>query len=101
LSKLKRRGTKLLQYHGWTDAPIPPRMSLDYFASVQQRMGDTSGFHRLFMVPGMNHCGGGEGPWQVDWLAVLERWVEQGQAPSELSARHPQNGATQLLRAQR
>ena len=98
LSKLKRRGTKLLHYHGWTDAPIPPRMSLDYFASVQQKMGDTRDFHRLFMVPGMNHCGGGEGPWQVDWLNVLERWVEGGQAPSELTARHPGTGATQVLR---
>jgi pimeloyl-ACP methyl ester carboxylesterase len=98
LSKLKRRGTKMLHYHGWTDAPIPPRMSLDYFASVQQRMGDTRDFHRLFMVPGMNHCGGGEGPWQVDWLGVLERWVEQGEAPTELTARHPQNGGTQVLR---
>jgi feruloyl esterase len=98
LSKLKRRGTKLLQYHGWTDAPIPPRMSLDYFAAVQQRMGDTRGFHRLFMVPGMNHCGGGEGPWQVDWLAELERWVEGGTPPAAITARHPQNGTSQVLR---
>jgi feruloyl esterase len=98
LSRLKRRGAKLLQYHGWTDAPIPPRMSLDYFAAVQQRMGDTRDFHRLFMVPGMNHCGGGEGPWQVDWLEVLERWVEQGLAPTTLVARHPRDGATQELR---
>jgi feruloyl esterase len=98
LSRLKRRGAKLLQYHGWTDAPIPPRISLDYFASVQQRMGDTHDFHRLFMVPGMNHCGGGEGPWQVDWLGVLERWVERGEAPAELTARHPQDGSTQVLK---
>lgn len=98
LGRLKRRGTKLLHYHGWTDAPIPPRMSLDYFESVQRRMGDTRDFHRLFMVPGMNHCGGGEGPWQVDWLAVLERWVEQGQAPAAVTARHPRDGRTQVLR---
>jgi feruloyl esterase len=98
LGKLKRRGAKLLQYHGWTDAPIPPRISLDYFASVQQRMGDTRDFHRLFMVPGMNHCGGGEGPWQVDWLGALERWVERGEAPDQLTARHPQDGSTQVLR---
>jgi hypothetical protein len=98
LSRLKQRGSKLLQYHGWTDAPIPPRMSLDYFAAVQQRMGDTRDFHRLFMVPGMNHCGGGEGPWQVDWLGVLERWVEQGEAPLAITARHPKDGSTQTLR---
>jgi len=98
LSRLKQRGSKLLQYHGWTDAPIPPRISLDYFAAVQQRMGDTRHFHRLFMVPGMNHCGGGEGPWQVDWLGELERWVEQGEAPVAITARHPKDGSTQTLR---
>jgi feruloyl esterase len=98
LGQLKRRGTRLLHYHGWTDTPIPPRMSLDYFASVQQKMGDTRDFHRLFMVPGMNHCGGGSGPWQVDWLGALERWVERGEAPTELTARHPDDGSTQTLR---
>jgi len=101
LSPLRRRGTKLLHYHGWTDAPIPPRMSLNYFAAVQQKMGDTRDFHRLFMVPGMNHCGGGEGPWQVDWLGVLERWVEQGQAPDDIVARHPANGQQQTLKPHR
>jgi Tannase and feruloyl esterase len=77
-------------------------MSLDYHAAVQRKTGgDTSDFHRLFMVPGMNHCGGGAGPWQVDWLGALERWVERGEAPAELTARHPQHGATQALRPHR
>ncbi len=98
LRAFKARGGKLLQYHGWTDSAIPPRMTLDYFQAVQQRMGDTSGFHRLFMVPGMNHCAGGAGPWQVDWLGALERWVERGEEPAMLTARHPQGGATQTLR---
>jgi len=98
LGPLKRRGAKLLRYHGWTDAPIPPRISLNYFESVQQRMGDTRDYHRLFMVPGMNHCADGEGPWQVDWLAALERWVEQGEAPTPLTATHPKDGSTQMLR---
>jgi Tannase and feruloyl esterase len=100
LRAFQRRGGKLLQYHGWSDAAIPPRMSLDYHAAVQRMAGgDSSGFHRLFMVPGMNHCGGGAGPWQVDWLAVLERWVERGEAPTVLTARQPKDGATQELRS--
>jgi hypothetical protein len=102
LRAFQRRGGKLLQYHGWADAAIPPRMSLNYHAAVQRKLGgDTAAFHRLFMVPGMNHCGGGAGPWQVDWLLALERWVEHGQAPDELSARHPQEGTTQALRHHR
>ena len=41
---------------------------------------------RLFMVPGMAHCGGGPGPNQVNWIAALERWRESGIAPDQLSA---------------
>lgn len=95
-----RRGGKLLHYHGWADAAIPPGMSLDYFAAVQQRVGPTPQSYRLFMVPGMNHCGGGQGPWQTDWLAPLERWVEQGQAPDDITLQLPgqANTHTQTLR---
>lgn len=59
------RGGKLLQYHGWTDSAISPAFSLDYFAAVQGKVGDTAGFYRLFMCWGSNHCAGGAGPWQV------------------------------------
>ena len=98
LSAFKARGGKLLHYHGWTDSAISPRWSIDYQRAVQQRLGDTSDFHRLFLVPGMNHCGGGAGPWQVDWLGVLEQWVEKGVAPDTLVATHPQTKDTQTLR---
>jgi len=98
LRAFRDRGGKLLQYHGWTDSAISPAFSLDYFAAVQGKVGDTAGFYRLFMVPGLNHCAGGAGPWQVDWLGALERWVEAGEAPGLLTARHPGNGATQALR---
>ncbi len=98
LSAFKARGGKLLHYHGWTDAAISPHWSIDYLRAVQQRVGDTSSFHRLFLVPGMNHCAGGAGPWQVDWLGVLEQWVEKGEAPRAIIATHPQSKDTQTLR---
>lgn len=100
LGPFRRRGGKLLQYHGWADAAISPQFSQDYHAAVQQRLGDTSAFHRLFMVPGMNHCAGGQGPWQTDWLAALERWVEAGQAPDAIELKHPGSGQTQTVRPQ-
>lgn len=92
------RGGKLLHYHGWADSAVPPGMSLDYFAAVQRRVGPVPASYRLFMVPGMNHCAGGAGPWQADWLGALEAWVERGQAPDEILARHPTPGPTQTLR---
>lgn len=97
LRAFRARGGKLLQYHGWADSIVPPRMSIAYQRSLRERMGQLEDFHRLYMVPGMNHCAGGHGPWQVDWLAALERWVEHGEAPAQLTARHPQTPATQML----
>lgn len=97
LGAFRSRGGKLLQYQGWTDALVPPRWTIAYFDSVQLAMGDSSDFYRLFVVPGMNHCAGGSGPWQVDWLAALERWVEHGEAPQWLRATHPQGGDPQML----
>jgi feruloyl esterase len=97
LRPFRAAGGKLLQYHGWSDAAIPPRGSVAYHESVAKVLGDTSDFHRLFMVPGMNHCAGGTGPWDVDWFAALERWVERGQTPGPLTARDPSTGKTQVL----
>jgi feruloyl esterase len=95
-----RRGGKLLHYHGWADSAIPPRMSIDYHQAVQARTGDPAPFYRLFMVPGMNHCAGGNGPWQTDWLGALERWVETGEPPEVVTTHHPASGDTQAVRAQ-
>ena len=59
-------------------------------------MGDPSAFYRLYLIPGMLHCGGGRGPSAVDWQSLLEAWVEQGQAPGAVVA-SGQGGATQTL----
>lgn len=86
LSALKQRGGKLIQYHGWYDPAISPLNSIAYFDSVQRRMGDTSSFYRLFMVPGMAHCGGGPGATEFDRMGAIVKWVEQGIAPEAVPA---------------
>jgi feruloyl esterase len=48
----------------------------------------TQEFFRLFMIPGMNHCGGGVGAYAIDYLSYLEAWVEQGRVPSSLLGGH-------------
>jgi feruloyl esterase len=60
-----RRGGKLLQYHGWSDASISPLSRINYYNSVLDFMGGPASvrvFYRLLMTPGMDHCGGGDGP---------------------------------------
>jgi hypothetical protein len=86
LSAFKRHGGKLLQYHGWNDQNIPARSSIRYYEDVTEHMGDPADFYRLYMVPGMLHCGGGMGPNDVDWLALLDEWVTEGKAPTAVKA---------------
>ena len=99
LSRFKARGGKLLHYHGWNDSAVPPRLSLAYQESVRKKMGDIHDFYKLYMVPGMNHCWGGTGPWQVNWLTVLEVWVEKGVAPEAVTATDLAGSGSQLLQA--
>ena len=93
LSGFNARGGKLIQYHGWSDPGVSPLSSVNYYTAIGRRLhGDPSGFYRLFMVPGMQHCVGGPGPDHFDALAALEEWVEQSKAPDRLIATHLTDG---------
>ena len=77
-------GGKLLLYHGWSD---PKRADAQHHQVLQERRrhdgrrAKASNSVRLFLAPGMGHCGGGEGPNVFDKVGALEQWVEQGKAP--------------------
>ena len=87
LSAFRKHGGKLIQYHGWSDPQIPPASSVAYYQSVLQKMGTSvRDFYRLFMVPGMAHCGGGQGVNDFDALGALEQWVEHKTPPNQIAA---------------
>ncbi len=89
------RGGRLLQYHGWSDPQISPGASPQYYESVVARIGSLDAVkrsYRLFMVPGMAHCAGGEGTDRFDMLGALEQWVERGVAPDSIPARRERGG---------
>jgi len=95
------RGGKLLQYHGWSDPQISPGNSVQYYTRVAEKLGGPDklqGSYRLFMVPGMGHCGGGEGPNRFDMISALEAWVEKGQAPDRIEASRQRDGKTDRTR---
>jgi feruloyl esterase len=78
---------------------IAPENSINYYNSVQSKMGGKQDdWYRLFMVPGMGHCRGGEGPNQFNAVAVLERWKEQGTAPTQMIATHLTDGSVDTTR---
>jgi hypothetical protein len=100
LGPFKARGGKLIMYHGWDDPAISALNTVNYYESVRAKLGapDTGSFVRLYMVPGMQHCGGGPGadsfgasysgspdP-QHSVRAALEEWVEKGTAPGTIVA---------------
>lgn len=104
LTRFRRRGGKLIMYHGWGDAVISPRATTAYYERVTARMGGAGPigtFFRLFMVPGMAHCQGGSAPHAFgqslpapalypdalhDIRRALETWVEKGAPPIALTA---------------
>ncbi|MGZ8259047.1 MAG: tannase/feruloyl esterase family alpha/beta hydrolase [Caldimonas sp.] len=87
LSVLRNRGAKLIVYHGTADPIFSSDDSVTYIEGVRTTNGgDPSGFARLFLVPGMNHCAGGPSADQFDMLTPLVNWVEKGQAPDAVIA---------------
>lgn len=102
LSAFRNRGGKMIHYHGWGDPALTPLMSVNYFESVLNFMGEdaASEFYKLYMVPGMFHCSGGVACWdanttvppsttpainpnsnQLKFFAAVVDWVEHGKAP--------------------
>jgi hypothetical protein len=105
LRPFEQHGGKLIQYVGWGDTAISPENDINYYGAVTKELGgqqDTQDFYRLFMVPGMAHCGGGPGanafgqPFAAngpnpsdasdDILTALDRWVEHQNAPDKIVA---------------
>jgi feruloyl esterase len=82
-------GGKLIQYHGWADSLIAPENSINYYQSVVTRLGGAKKIdddYRLFMVPGMGHCAGGDGATNFDMVTAMEQWREDKQAPEKVIA---------------
>jgi hypothetical protein len=100
LHTLKRRGGKIIHYHGWADPLATALMSIDYYESVLRKMGgkETREFYRLFLVPGMFHSRGGVGCDTVDWLMPIVAWVEKGTAPAKLIGARVEDGETKRTR---
>jgi feruloyl esterase len=94
------RGGKLIQYHGWSDPQISPENSTSYYQRVVDVVGAAvvPRAYRLFMAPGMAHCGGGDGPNTFDMVGALEAWVEHGNAPDQILASHSKNGSVDRTR---
>ncbi len=89
LANFRDHGAKIVLWHGWSDQLIYPEGTIDYFQRVQKQMGgpdNTAKFARLFLAPGVGHCGGGTGPAPDGQFDAVVKWVEEGKAPETLNA---------------
>jgi feruloyl esterase len=100
LEAFAKRGGKLLLYHGWADQQVAPGSTVEFYQAAAKVGGDrdASEWMRLFMVPGMGHCSGGEGPDTFDKINVMVEWVEQGKAPEKIVASHRTGGKVDRTR---
>jgi len=91
LSGFQGRGGKLILWHGWSDPHISPINTIAFLHAVRAQLGGDKAdqFVRLFLFPGLYHCGGGDGTSQFDILSPLMAWVERGEAPDRIIAGHP------------
>jgi feruloyl esterase len=87
LSKFHKRGGKLIVTYGWADSILQPMAGVHYYEAATAKNGtETPQFFRLFMVPGMAHCGGGIGPDRNDAVTAVVDWVEKKKAPESIVA---------------
>lgn len=99
LRAFEQRGGKLIVYHGWADAGVSPMALLDYYSQVTSRQGGVARvqeWFRVFMVPGMFHCRGGNAPNTFELLPDLVQWVEKNQPPERVVA--TQSGPAGVIR---
>jgi feruloyl esterase len=104
ITPFRSRGGKLILYHGWNDPAIPAVNTINYYEEVVTKLGraNADSFVRLYMLPGVQHCGGGPGPDNFGQFRAgapddpkhnvriaLENWVEKGTAPETFIATKP------------
>jgi feruloyl esterase len=113
LAEFKSHGGKLILWHGFADPRIPTLNTIAYYerliasqmregrhnaAERKEALRRTQEFARLFLAPGVAHCGGGAGPDTFDGATPIVQWVEQGIAPDQIIASKVVNGATVFSR---
>jgi feruloyl esterase len=100
LAAFKARGGKLLLWHGLADSGIAATSSVGYYESVVDALGgraQVDDFFRMFLIPGVHHCGGGPGLVEFDAFSALEDWVERARPPDRLMASRADGGSPRPL----
>jgi hypothetical protein len=85
-SGFKNHKGKIIFWHGWNDPALSAFATIDHYNAVKTKDPDIQDYMRLYLLPGVLHCGGGDGPAQLDWIALIRDWVEKNKAPERIIA---------------
>lgn len=83
-TEFKQHGGKMIMYHGWNDPALSAYATINHYDQVKCNDPDVNNYLRLFLLPGVLHCGDGPGPSNVDWIELVRNWVENGTAPDRV-----------------
>ncbi|CAN5151830.1 hypothetical protein BH23BAC1_BH23BAC1_41210 [soil metagenome] len=97
-SAFKSRNGKMIMYHGWNDAALSALATIEHYEAVEKKDPDVKNYLRLFLLPGVLHCGGGPGPGQADWIGLIRKWVENDIAPQRIIVTKTQDGKEVMTR---
>jgi pimeloyl-ACP methyl ester carboxylesterase len=97
-SGFRDRGGKIIFTHGWNDPALSAYSTIEHYESVRKNHGQVDDFMRLFLLPGVLHCGGGPGPGDANWLEIVRDWVENGNAPHKVVVTKSKDGEVIMSR---
>ena len=97
-SKFKNNNGKMILWHGWEDAALSALSTINYYESVKKTDSEVENYLKLYLLPGVLHCGGGPGPDHADWLEIIQKWVEKGEAPDRVIVSKKEHGKVVISR---
>lgn len=94
----RNRNGKIIFWHGWNDPALSAFATIDHFKAVKEKDPRINDYMRLFLLPGVLHCGGGKGPSEADWLGIIRNWVENNVPPERIVVRKTIKGKEVMSR---
>lgn len=97
-TSFKKLRRKMIMYHGWDDPALSAFRTISYYEDVEKKDKNIQSYIRLFLLPGVLHCGGGPGPDDIEWLTLIRDWVEHDKTPERVIMSKKKDGKTVMTR---
>jgi feruloyl esterase len=97
-SAFKDHGAKMILFHGWNDPAQSAFTTIEHYEAAKNIDPQIEDYIRLFLLPGVLHCGGGPGPSEMDWIELVRDWVEMGIPPEKVVLTKTEDGKETITR---